>query len=67
MKSDGGEVILHYILYYVHDLINNWEFINLQWILQRNKKKKKTTKKPVSIYIHHLFCSKKKARQSNLI
>jgi hypothetical protein len=30
MKSDGGEVILHYILYYVHDLINNWEFINLQ-------------------------------------
>ena len=55
MKSDGGEVILHYILYYVHDLINNWEFINLQWILQRNKKKT-TTKKPVSIYIHHLFC-----------
>ena len=60
MKSDGGEVILHYILYYVHDLINNWEFINLQWILQRNKKKQQPKNQCQFIFTIYFVSKQKK-------
>lgn len=69
MKSAGGEVILHYILYYVYDL-NNWEFINLPGIMQRKKRRRKSNNKKTSVNLYSpfiLYLSKKKARQSNLI